>query len=121
MEALKTFMLGAGGAALVGGLLTLVDRCLSRWATHKADTQRDLSDQVTALSSMVANLITANRAQLYDRIKYLGKRYIKQGYVTVEELEDLDRMHSVYHSELNGNGFLDKLMETVHMLPVRAS
>jgi hypothetical protein len=40
----------------------------------------------------------------------------------VEELEDLDLMHEVYHNKekLGGNGFLDALMHTVHTLEVRA-
>ena len=56
-------------------------------------------------------------------IKHLGKSYIARGYVTLEELEDLTIMHSVYHDEdkLNGNGFLDELMAAVRQLEKRVS
>lgn len=57
------------------------------------------------------------RILLYDRIKHLGKAYIKKGFVTVEELEDLHSMHAIYHDELGGNGFLDSLMKSVDSLP----
>lgn len=60
------------------------------------------------------------RILLYDRIKHLAKSYIARGWITTEELEDLMQMHKVYH-DLGGNGYLDKLMEQVHRLPVRAS
>ena len=43
------------------------------------------------------------------------------GYITVEELEDLDQMHTVYHDQdkLGGNGFLDSLMKAVHALAIK--
>lgn len=87
-----------------------------------------------ALSALISAIVTfiGQRSQkkdkttagmrilLYDRIKHLAKSYIVRGWITTEELEDLMQMHKVYH-DLGGNGYLDKLMEQVHRLPVRAS
>ena len=58
---------------------------------------------------------------LYDRIKHLGKAYIERGYVTSDELEDLTTMHEIYHDPdgLNGNGFLDAIMNNVKQLPIK--
>lgn len=58
---------------------------------------------------------------LYDRIKHLGKQYIARGYISAEELEDLTTMHNIYHDPygLNGNGFLDAIMENVRKLPIK--
>ena len=55
---------------------------------------------------------------LYDRIKCLGLRYIAAGAITSEDLQDLERMHKVYHDKLNGNGFLDDIMHKVRKLPL---
>lgn len=55
---------------------------------------------------------------LYDRIKYLCKAHIKKGYIATNDLEDLERMHEIYHNDLNGNGFLDDLMSNVKKLTV---
>lgn len=85
----------------------------------------------SALASLISGVISliANRKKqetgveagvrilLYDRIKYLGIKYIERGYITHDEYEDLGRMHDVYHSALNGNGFLDNIMEQVNELP----
>lgn len=62
----------------------------------------------------------ALRLLLYDRIKYLSKKYIAKGNITVEELEDLQRMWDCYHdpNRLDGNGYLDKLMSAVHRLSI---
>ena len=59
------------------------------------------------------------RILLYDRIKHLGLTYIQQGYITADALEDLEHMHEIYHRELNGNGYLDSIMNLVRRLPIR--
>ena len=85
----------------------------------------------SALASLISGVISliANRKKqetgveagvrilLYDRIKHLGIKYIERGYITHDEYEDLGRMHDVYHNDLNGNGFLDNIMEQVNELP----
>lgn len=58
------------------------------------------------------------RQLLYDRIKYLCKEHIRRGYIASNDLEDLLRMHKIYHDDLEGNGFLDELMAEVHKLRV---
>ena len=79
------------------------------------------TQELQELKRLVGVLVEADRTILYDRIKHLGKSYIARGYITVEELEDIDLMHGVYHDKqkLGGNGFLDALMRTVHELEVR--
>ncbi len=129
MDLLKAFLGGAGGAALITGIFLLIQWWLNRKAAKedKAEERSEIScaargEEIRELKTMMGVLVVADRTILYDRIKHLGKSYIARGFVTVEELEDLDLMHSVYHDKdkLNGNGFLDSLMKTVHALPVRA-
>ena len=120
---------GSVGAAIVAGIFGIIQWRLNRKAA-KEDRAEERSiascaqraKEIQELKDMVAVLVVADRTVLYDRIKHLGKSYITRGYVTVEELEDMDLMHSVYHDKdkLNGNGFLDNLMKTVHSLPVKA-
>ena len=35
------------------------------------------------------------RILLYDRIKYLGRKHIADGFISAEDLEDLIAMHNV--------------------------
>lgn len=119
---------GAAGAALVGGIFGLITWCLNRKAA-KEDKAADRKvaectargQEIQDLHRLVDALIIAERETLYDRIKYLAKSYIKKGWVSVEDYEDLKRMHHVYHSKdiLNGNGFLDALMAEVDQLEKR--
>lgn len=126
MEFLKTFLGGAGGAALVAGLFALIQWRLNRKA-QKEDKAADREvvscaargREIKQLQDTVNALIVADRTILYDRIKHLAKSYIKRGWITVEEYEDLKRMHKVYHDDLKGNGFLDSIMEEVDKLEKR--
>ena len=130
MEFLKALLGGAGGAAIVAGLFGLIQWWLNRKAQQEdkaaakkqAAEEKESADMTEVLRKMDV-LFLADRTILYDRIKHLGKSYIDRGWVTVEELEDLNLMHGVYHDKdkLNGNGFLDNLMHTVNnTLEIRA-
>ncbi len=122
----ETIIAGACGAALVNGLFGIWQWRLNRRA-QKEDkaADRKVADcaargqEISDLRSLVENLIIADRMILYDRIKHLAKTYIKRGYITVEEYEDLKRMHEVYHGPLEGNGFLDGIMGDVNKLEKR--
>ena len=130
MEFLKTFLGGAGGAAIVAGLFALAQWRLNRKAQKddKAAAKQETdsakqSEQMKEINRKLDVLFLADRTLLYDRIKYLAKSYIARGWVTIEELEDLNRMHAVYHDsdKLDGNGFLKELMNTVNTaLEIRA-
>lgn len=129
MEFAKIFLGGAGGAAVVTGIVSLLQWLLSRRAqkadrvTAKTEAENKREEKLTKeINRKLDVLFLADRTVLYDRIKFLAKSYIDRGWVTVEELEDLNRMHDVYHDpdKLDGNGFLKDLMKTVNSLEKRA-
>lgn len=130
MEVILSIVGGSAGAAIVAGIFGLIQWKLNRNAKKEDSAEaRSIAvcqargEELEEVKRLVGVACVGIRESLHDRIKYLGKSYIARGYVTVEELEDLNRMHSVYHDKdkLNGNGFLDNLMYTVnHQLEVRA-
>lgn len=61
----------------------------------------------------------AIRLIMKREIKKLCEEYIKQGWIYADELDDLIAMHKCYHDELNGNGFLDELMNRVRQLEIK--
>ncbi len=87
-----------------GALSTLVSALFNVWQARKKR-----NDGVRAGMKML----------LYDRIKHLGKSYIERGSISTDELEDLVEMHSIYHEDLDGNGFLDAIMASVKALPIK--
>ena len=122
MDTLLAILGGGAGSALVGGIFMLIQWKLNRKAAQEDRAAEIGAEESRELKRLVGVLVEADRTILYDRIKHLGKSYIARGYITVEELEDIDLMHEVYHNKekLGGNGFLDALMKTVHALEVRA-
>lgn len=128
MEILLAIVGGSCGAAIVAGLFGLITWRLNRKA-QKEDRAADRKtvdcnaqeQEIAELRSLVDALIVAERESLYDRIKHMGKAHIKKGWISVEDYEDLKRMHHVYHDPaiLNGNGFLDALMAEVDHLEKR--
>ena len=123
MEILLAVLGGGAGTALVGGVFTIIQWKLNRRAATEDRSCEARGKQIRELSRLVEVLVEADRTILYDRVKHLGKSYIARGYITVEELEDIDLMHTVYHDKdkLAGNGFLDNLMNTVHSLEVKVT
>lgn len=60
----------------------------------------------------------ANKALLHDRLFEVCLACIGQGYVTTEELDNIEYMFKPYE-ELNGNGLVRKLVKDVRKLPVQ--
>lgn len=55
----------------------------------------------------------------HDRICYLGACYIKQGYITKDDYENLHDYLFIPYKELGGNGTAEKIMKEVDKLPLR--
>lgn len=129
------------GSALVAAGATLLSLYLKRkW--EKQDKREDKKDAMEAkvdmMGEQLADLITkvdklsiefdkevndtslknrclqaGLREMLYDRIKYLCKKYTTDGKIREEEYNSLKRMWNVYHSDLGGNGYLNGEMEEI--------
>ncbi len=56
----------------------------------------------------------------HDRIMYLGKHYLKRGYITAEEFENLVTYLYEPYIKRGGNGSVKLIMEKVKTLDVRA-
>ena len=80
--------------------------------THWLNTKTKKAEDCDAINKSL-------RLLLKDRLRYLCEHYIEQGWIYADELEDIIAMHSVYHNELKGNGYLDTLMGKVNNLEIR--
>lgn len=117
---------GVTGAAVIKLIDNVVQWKLQRKATKEDRTldddraeikkikqwEKDMEDKVNAL-------INADRYIMFDRIRYLGQKYVAEKEVDFDDRRILNQMHDVYHNELGGNGDLDKLMKAVNTLPLK--
>lgn len=53
-----------------------------------------------------------------DRVRYLGKCYISDRSISLEDKENLEEMYRAYKG-LGGNGHLQTVMDEVERLPVQ--
>lgn len=119
---------GVTGAAVIKLIDNVVQWCLQRKAAKEDRTldddraeikkikqwEKDMEDKVNAL-------INADRYIMFDRIRYLGQKYVAEKEVDFDDRRILNQMHDVYHNELGGNGDLDELMKAVNALPLKQS
>ena len=117
---------GASGAALFAGIFSLFQWALNRKATKtdREEQKKEKEAEKTAMADRNLNekvdaLCVAVRELLYDRMKHLGKSYLERGSITSEELKDYISMHDIYHTTLEGNGFLDEIVRQVKDLPIK--
>lgn len=72
---------------------------------------KNREEQKSNLSQMVIGLA-------HDRILYLGQEYIKRGYITVDEYDNLVNYLYTPYKNLGGNGTAEKIIEEVKKLPI---
>lgn len=63
-------------------------------------------------------IIRAQRVLMVDRVQYLGKTYIRAGYIDIDDKNNLHQMYLAY-KDLGGNGDLETIVAEVNRLPVR--
>jgi hypothetical protein len=87
-----------GGILGSGGMLTLVLR---------------LTDRKSVTRQMLLGLA-------HDKLHYLCMEFIQRGWVTKEEYENAYKYLYMPYKELGGNGTIDRLVEEMKRLPIRA-
>lgn len=87
-----------GSSGLTAIILALLQR---RWA--KSDKQ----------DAVVAGL----KVLTVDRVRYLGRCYILDKQITLEDRENLEDMYRAYKA-LGGNGHLETIITEVRKLPI---
>lgn len=121
-EFLIILLTGGMGAGLFKLLDTLLDHVLKRKDKSKELIKQEMDvfgQRITDVENLVQNLIYSERVSLKDRIRHIGKTYIREGSISIEEREDLLDLHKAYHDYCNGNGNLDALMADVKKLPLK--
>lgn len=90
------------------GLWTLISTLVQKKSRKKDEN-----------TEMLEKICEAVKGLSHDRIVYLGAEYIKRGYVTKEEYENLNDSLYAPYKELGGNGTAEKIMREVDRLPIR--
>lgn len=60
------------------------------------------------------------RVLAYDKIMKDGVAYLDRGYISRDELEDLNTYLFEPYKEFGGNGVAEQIMRQIHNLPIRS-
>lgn len=93
---------GLTGSGISSIIIVLLQR---KWAKQDRHDER------------VDALVDASKVQMIDRVRWLGREYIKAGEIHLEDKENLREMYAAY-KRLGGNGHLDTIMDEVDHLKV---
>lgn len=94
------------GAVTGSGVCSIVVVLLQRkWAKQDRHDER------------VDALVDAQKVMMIDKVRWLGKKYISEGEIHIEDKENLKEMYDAY-KRLGGNGHLDTIMSEVNNLKV---
>lgn len=94
------------GAIFGSGVSSIVIVLLQRkWAKQDKHDER------------VDALVEANKVLMIDKVRWLGKKYIADGEIHLEDKENLKEMYTAY-KRLGGNGHLDTVMYEIDHLKV---
>lgn len=103
MESLVIALIGAAtGSGVASVVIALLQR---KWAKQDKHDER------------VDALVDANKVLMIEKVRYLGKKYIADGEIHLEDKENLQEMYDAY-KRLGGNGHLDMVMTEVNHLKV---
>lgn len=92
-------------AEFTNPLITTVLSGPGIWAWAKTRTQRNDAEDKLLLHIAKNQLVTQ------------GRKYLKRGYVTMDEYEEYESEYKVY-SDLGGNGLARRVFEQVDELPM---
>lgn len=97
------------GLAIIGssGIASIVVAVLQhRWSKKEAKDER------------IDALVDAQQVMMIDRVRYLGRYYIRAGEISLADKENLMSMYNAY-KKLGGNGHLETVMKEIDQLDVK--
>lgn len=112
------------GVVASGGLWTFIQYLISR----NDDKKKAMDDLIKAIAQLQTSVDENNNdmklqnealmAMAQDRILFLAREYLKQGWIYDKDLSNLRRMADAYKA-LQGNGDVHVLMDLVDKLPIK--
>ena len=113
-----------GGVLVCGGFWTFIQFLISR-NDGKKKAMDDLMQAIAQLQTSVdknnedmGKQSEALMSLAQDRIIWLARQYLKQGWIYDEDLSSMRRMADAYRA-LEGNGLVKTEMDLVDKLPIK--
>lgn len=104
---------------LFGGIVSGLSFAVRHiWAKLQAEQKARQAKEEQETAEQAA-LKEAVLALLHDRLYSLSRFYIDRGWITIQDLDNLEYLYTAYHA-LGGNGTGTELFMRCKALPIRA-
>lgn len=114
-------LVGAFFASFITWLLAKLRRDKKNEALHKEIEQlknnhQELKDSHAEVKDLLEKLVSANNVNQYDKLYYLHKKFMRQGWISIDDLQNVRNIYYSYHA-LGGNGHGTALYKDLDELP----
>lgn len=99
-----------------GGILLVVGRFFNTLIQHTKNKEKAKSKDRKIVNRRLDSLEQANLAMLHNKIYRQCEDHLRAGYITLEDLDDMDYLFSAYKN-LGGNGTGEAVYKEVKQLP----
>lgn len=120
MKALNDFMVAFFGLSIGSIFLLGVKRLFHLMFNIINQKQKKEREEMDNMKNKLSSLEIAMKAISHDKIYKLTDEYIDRGWVTLDELDNLEYLYTAYRT-LGGNGTGEKRYNRVQALPVKTS
>lgn len=120
MKALNDFMVAFFGLSIGSIFLLGVKRTFTLAFNIINQKQQKERAELDQMQGKLSSLEIAMKAISHDKIYKLTEEYIDRGWVTLDELDNLEYLYTAYRG-LGGNGNGEKRYNRVQNLPVRSA
>lgn len=120
MKALNDFMVAFFGLSIGSIFLLGVKRLFQLMFNIINQKQKKEREEMDNMKNKLSSLEIAMKAISHDKIYKLTDEYIDRGWVTLDELDNLEYLYTAYRT-LGGNGTGEKRYNRVQALPVKTS
>lgn len=104
---------------IFGGIVSSLSLAVRHiWAKLQAEQKARQAKEEQETAEQAA-LKEAVLALLHDRLYSLSRFYIDRGWITIQDLDNLEYLYTAYHA-LGGNGTGTELFMRCKALPIRA-
>jgi len=120
VKALNDFMVAFFGLSIGSIFLLGVKRLFHLMFNIINQKQKKEKEEMDNMKNKLSSLEIAMKAISHDKIYKLTDEYIDRGWVTLDELDNLEYLYTAYRT-LGGNGTGEKRYNRVQALPVKTS
>lgn len=108
-----------------GGFWALLQYVLQKRSQRKNGGVKDILEKLDRIEekqnnqqAQLSKVEEGVRGSLFDRIKYLGEKYIEAGHITSYDYENFYKYLYEPYKKLGGDGIVDKIMVELNKLKI---